>query len=60
MVLVVEQYIVNIPQYNMIVKYDLNLYYDQSALPDKQKTLMDASIESVYGDIVIKSKKLLV
>ena len=54
------QDIVGIPQYNMIVKYDLKGYAEQSALPDKYQTLMDASVESVDGDIVLKFKKFLV
>ena len=33
----------------MIVKYDLKGYYDQTALPDEQHTLMDVSVDSVYG-----------
>ena len=44
----------------MIVKYDLKGYAEQSALPDKYQTLMDASVESVDGDIVLKFKKFLV
>ena len=52
--------IVGIPQYNMIVKYDLKGYYDQAALPDKEQTFMDASVEDVDGYIVLKFNKFLV
>ena len=54
------QLVVGIPNYNMIVKYDLKGYSDQAELPDKQKTLRDASVEAIDGDIVINFKKLLV
>jgi len=54
------QAILGIPQYNMTVKYDLIGYAAQAALPDVQQTLMDASVESVDGDIVLKFKKFLV
>ena len=54
------QAIVGIPQYNMAVKYELKGYANQSALPEEQQTLMDASVESVDGDIVLKFKKFLV
>ena len=46
--------------YNIIVKYDLNGYADQAALPEKHQTLTDASVEAVDGDIVLKFKKFLV
>ena len=49
-----------IPQYNMIVKYDLKGYSDQAELPEKQQTLMDSYVEAVDGDIVLKFKKFLV
>ena len=55
-----SQDVVGIPKYNMIVKYDLMGYADQAALPNKLQTLMDASVETVYGYIVLKFKKLLV
>ena len=58
--MVVAQAVLVIPQYNMLVKYDLKVYADQEALPDEQQTLMDASVENVYGDIVLKLKKFLV
>ena len=48
------QDIVGIPQYYMLVKYELKGYSDQAALPDKQQTIMDASFEAVDGDIVLK------
>ena len=51
---------VGIPQYNMILKYDLKGYTDQGALTDEQQTLMDDYVEAVDGDIVLKFKKLLV
>ena len=51
------QAIVGIPQYNMIVMYDLKGYADQSTLPYEQKTLMDDSVEAVDGDIVINSRR---
>ena len=35
-VMVVDQAVIGIPQYNMIVNYDLNGHADQAALPDKQ------------------------
>ena len=54
------QYIVGIPQYNIIVKYDLKVFSYQAALTDKQHTLVDASAEAVYGDIVLNFKKFLV
>ena len=44
----------------MLVKYDLKGYADQTALPYKQQILMDASIEAVDGEIVLKFKKFLV
>ena len=44
----------------MIVKYDLKGYYDQAALPDRQQTLMDASVEAADGDIVLKFNSFLV
>ena len=40
----------------MIVKYDLKGYSDQAALLEKQQTLIDASVESVDGDIALKFK----
>ena len=52
-------YIVGIPQHNIIVNYDINGYSYQVALPDKQQTLKDASVEAVDGDIVLNFKKLL-
>ena len=54
------QAVVGTPQYNMIVKYDLKGYADQAALLDEQQTLMDASVEAVDGDIVLKLRKFLV
>ena len=54
------QAVIGIPQYNMIVKYHLKGCSNQAALPDKRQTLMDASGESIYGDVVLKFKKLLV
>ena len=44
----------------MIVKYDLKGYAYQAALPDKQQTIVDDSVEAVDGDIVLKFKKFLV
>ena len=52
--------IICIPQYNIIVTYDLKGYSDQAALPDEQQKLMDFSVEAVNGGIVIKFKNLLV
>ena len=49
-----SQAAIYIPQYNMIVKYDLKVYSDQAAMSYKHQTLMDASVEAVYGDIVLK------
>ena len=54
------QYVVDIPQNNMILKYDLKGYADKEALPDINQTLMDASVETVDGDIVLKFKNFLV
>ena len=48
-----------IPQYYIIVRYDLKGYSDQAALPEHHQTLMDASVEDVDCDIVIKFKKFL-
>ena len=42
-----DQAVVGIPQYKMIVKYDLKGYADQEALPEKHQTLMGASVEAV-------------
>ena len=50
---------VGIPQYNMIVKYDLKGYNYQAALPDEHHTLMDASVEAVDGNIVLNFKSFL-
>ena len=55
-----DQAFIGITQYNMIFKYNLEGYSDQPALPDEQHTLMDDSVEAVYGEILIKFKKLLV
>ena len=44
----------------MIVNYDPKGNYDQASLKDKQQTLMDASVEAVDGEIVLKLKKFLV
>ena len=52
-----DQASVCIHQYYMIVKYDLKRYADQAALPYKYQTLMYASVEALYGDIVLKFKK---
>ena len=52
-----SQAAIGIHQYNMIVKYELKGYSDQEALPYEQQTLMDASVEAVYGDIVLKFNK---
>ena len=54
------QSILGVPQYNMIFKYDFKVYDDQAVLPDKQQTLMDASVEAVDGNIVLNFKKILV
>ena len=35
-------------------------YSDQAALPEEHQTILDASFESVDGDIVLKVKKFLV
>ena len=43
----------------MIAKYDLKGYSDQAVLPDEQQTIMDAYVEDVDGDIVLKFKKSL-
>ena len=58
--MVVSQSVVCIPQYDMIVKYYLKGYADQEALMDKQQTPMDASVEAIDGDIVLKFNKFLV
>ena len=55
-----DQAVVGIPQYNMIVKYDLNGYAYQAALTDYQQTLMDDSVDAIDGEIVLKFKKFLV
>ena len=55
-----SQSVVGIPQYNMIVKYDLMGYADQAALPNEQQTLMYAYVDAVDGYIVLKFKKFLV
>ena len=52
--------VVGIPQYYMVVKYDLKGYAEQAALPDEHQTLMDSSVESVDVDIVLKFNKFLV
>ena len=44
----------------MIVKNDIKGYSYQSALMEKNETLMDASVEAVDGYIVPKFKKFLV
>ena len=49
-----------IPQYYIIVRYDLKGYSDQAALPEHHQTLMDASVEDVDDDIVLKFKNFLV
>ena len=54
------QAVVGIPHYCMIVKYDLKGFSDQAALPDEHQTLMDAFVEAIYSDIVLKFKKFLV
>ena len=43
----------------MLVKYDLKGYADQAALLDEHQTLMDAPIEAVDSDKVLKFKKFL-
>ena len=43
----------------MIVKYHFKGYADQAALPDEYQTLMNASIEAVDGDIVLKLNNFL-
>ena len=55
-----SQFIVGTPQYNIIVKYDLKGYADQVELTCKQQTLLDASVEDLDGDIVLKFNKFLV
>ena len=55
-----SQFVVGIPQYNMIVKYYLKGHADQAALTDEQQTLVDAYFEAVDGNIVLKFKKFLV
>ena len=42
------------------MKYELKGYTDQAALPYEQKTLMDAYVEAVDGNIVLKFKKFLI
>ena len=49
-----------IPQYTIIFKYDLKVQPYQAALSYKHQTLMDASVEAIYGDIVLKFKHFLV
>ena len=53
------QAVIVIPQYNMIVKYELKGYADQAVLPEKYHTLIDDSVEAVDGDIVLKFKNFL-
>ena len=53
------QVVLGIPQYYMIVKYDLKVYTDQATLTYEQQTLIDASVEVVYGDIFLKFKNFL-
>ena len=55
-----DQSVVGITQYYMIIWYDLKVYDDQLALPDKQQTLMDDSVDAIDGEIVLKFKKFLV
>ena len=55
-----SQSVIGIPRYNTIVKYDLKGYADQPVLPYEHQILMDASVEAVYGDIVLKFKKFLI
>ena len=49
-----------IPQYYMLVKYDLKGYSEQAALPDEYHSLIDVSVEAVDGEIVLKFQKFLV
>ena len=51
---------VGIPQYNMIIYYDLKGYTDQSALLYQHQIIVDASFDAVDGDIVLNFKKFLV
>ena len=44
----------------MIFKYEIKVYADQVEMQDKQQKLIYSSIEVVYGDIVLKLKKVLV
>ena len=55
-----SQAVVGIPQYNMLVKYGLKGYADQAELTGKHQTIMDASVETLDGEILLKFKKLLV
>ena len=48
-----------IPQYNMIIKYDIKGYADQSELLEKKQTLIYASVEAVDGEIFLKLKNFL-
>ena len=54
------QSFIGIPQYNMTIKYDPNVYSDQAVLADTQKTVMDDSVDYLDGDIVLKFKNFLV
>ena len=58
--MVVAHSVVGIPQYNMIVKYELKGCAKQADLMEEQQTIVDTSIETLYGDIVLNFKKLLV
>ena len=53
------QAVIGIPQYNIIFQYDLKGQAEQVALPDEHHALMDASVEAIDGDIVLKFKKFL-
>ena len=53
------QAVIGIPQYNIIFQYDLKGQAEKEALPYEHHALMDASVEAIDGDIVLKFKKFL-
>ena len=58
--MVEDQAFIGIYNYYMIFKSGLNGYSDQVALPDKHQKFMDASVEAIDDDIVLKFKNLLI
>ena len=55
-----DQAVIGIYNYYMIFKSGLKGYSDQVALPYKHQKFMDASVEAIDDDIVLKFKNLLI